>query len=136
MEVKHKPGLVRSFLSRLDKIRSLQREGDKSRSRSARWDEVRDEHLASYPFCLACGGRDLLQVHHIVPFSVAPDLELVGSNLVTLCMGAFDCHLYIGHGGSFRFYNPHVLEHAGAFQAAAVGGRLRLLKEAKDSRRR
>jgi hypothetical protein len=79
---------------------------------------------------------NLLQVHHIVPFSVAPDLELEVSNLLTLCMGDFDCHLRLGHGGSFRCYNPRVIEDAAEFREATLSGRLVVLSEARRRRRR
>jgi 5-methylcytosine-specific restriction endonuclease McrA len=76
----------------------------------------------------------MLQVHHIVPFSTAPDLELEPSNLITLCMGEFDCHLRLGHGGSFRHYNPLVVEDATEFREAEVHRRTALIKEARARR--
>ena len=39
-----------------------------------------------------------------------PDLELVPSNLITLCEHADkECHLIIGHHGNFRNYNANVI---------------------------
>jgi len=132
----YKPNLLKRLESRVHKARSLHRELDKSRSRSSGWDAVRDAYLAAHPTCAACGGTNLLQVHHIVPFSVAPDLELEVSNLLTLCMGDFDCHLRLGHGGSFRCHNPRVLEDVAVFRCASIGGRLVVLSEARARRRR
>jgi hypothetical protein len=136
MNETYKPNILKLLGSRLQKVRSLHRERDKSRSRSSGWDAVRDVYLAAHPTCAACGGVNLLQVHHIVPFSVAPDLELEVSNLLTLCMGDFDCHLRLGHGGSFRCYNPRVIEDAAEFREATLSGRLVVLSEARRRRRR
>jgi hypothetical protein len=54
----------------------------------------------------------MLQVHHILPFHLNPQLELDPSNLITLCMGKLECHLIIGHGGDYKDYNPSVVKHA------------------------
>jgi len=78
----------------------------------------------------------MLQVHHVVPFSIAAGLELDPTNLLTLCMGEFDCHLKLGHGGSFRYYNPHVREIAAEFMSGSTGTRLVLLRKAERVRLR
>lgn len=78
-------------------------------ARSSRWARVRREHLRANPSCAACRNPHRLQVHHIVPFEDRPDLELDPSNLITLCMGFYECHLHVGHGGDYRFFNPHVV---------------------------
>lgn len=88
------------------------REHQKSKERSPRWNEVRDAFLQIHPLCVACGGIDNLQVHHIVPFALRPDLELEHRNLLTLCMGPKDCHLMLGHAGSFAYYNANVVHDA------------------------
>lgn len=87
------------------------RERKKSKKRSSHWDETRDAFLKSHPSCAACGGTKHLQVHHIRPFHLYPQLELEGSNLLTLCMGKFECHLRLGHGDDFQCYNPNVDRH-------------------------
>lgn len=120
--------------SLVSKGRSVIRENRKSRARSPRWDDVRDSFLCANPACAACGGTFMLQVHHVVPFHVEAGLELEETNLLTLCMGEFDCHLKLGHGGSFRHYNPQVREHAVSFLNSSPGRRLALLKEAKKHR--
>ena len=120
--------------SKISKLHSIYREGDKIRHRSSGWEAVRDAHLASRPTCAACGGTKLLQVHHVVPFHLATDLELVPSNLVTLCMGDFDCHLRLGHGGSFRCYNPTIVEDAEEFFGGSTGHRLLLLQRVRNTR--
>jgi hypothetical protein len=55
--------------------------------------------------CEVCGRERTLEAHHIVPFHVAPDLELDEANLVALCRR---CHLLIGHCGGWARVNPSV----------------------------
>ena len=79
--------------------------------RAGAWPRIRREHLAKHPTCIVCGGTKLLEVHHIRPFHLHPELELDPLNLVTLCedtKGGMTCHLAIGHLGSFRSYNVNV----------------------------
>ena len=94
---------------------SLLREKLKNSSRSSHWPFVRAAFLKSSPTCAACGGTKLLQVHHVRPFHLWPELELQHSNLIALCMGKEDCHLFIGHGRSFSRWNPEVREHAAQY---------------------
>lgn len=79
-----------------------------TKPRSPKWREAEKVHLAQYSSCAACGGNTRLQVHHEKPFHLDPQLELDPKNLVTLCMGPFECHLRIGHGDFFKAYNPNV----------------------------
>lgn len=81
--------------------------------RSPHWHRVRDEHLAAHPTCAACGGRAHLNVHHIQPFHLFPDLELDPKNFITLCENPDrHCHIRVGHSWNFSAYNPHVVEDA------------------------
>jgi 5-methylcytosine-specific restriction protein A len=74
--------------------------------RSVHWPVVRNAFLAQHPACAACGGTEHLEVHHVVPFHVAPLLELDGTNLLTLCEAPGRCcHLWVGHAGNFRLIN-------------------------------
>lgn len=83
------------------------------RKRSPRWRKVRAEHLAAYPACRVCGKREHLEVHHVVPFHVAPELELQPLNLVTLCEGpGGGCHLRVGHLHDWRAWNDRCLSDA------------------------
>jgi 5-methylcytosine-specific restriction endonuclease McrA len=95
---------------------SVIREKIKSHKRSSKWDSVRDEYVKNNPACVACGSKRRIQVHHIEPVSNRPDLELDQSNLLTLCMDVEECHFRIGHGGSFKHYNPDVLLDAKKFK--------------------
>ena len=92
-----------------------------SQPRSSQWSTVRAAHLAEYPTCAACGCRRNLAVHHIVPFHLRPDLELVGANLCTLCESdTHNDHLIFGHALDFRLWNPFVV-----VDAARILGRIR-----------
>ena len=107
--------MLRKLLHPIQYARSAVREKSKSKKRSSRWDEVRDTFILEHPTCAACGATNKLQVHHILPFHLRPELELNPKNLIVLCMGINECHLEIGHGGSFRCYNPQVVIHAKRF---------------------
>lgn len=91
---------------------SRRREAKKRAIRSPQWRHVEKLHLATHPFCAGCGSQLHLQVHHIRPFHLHPELELDSTNLITFCMDGPECHLRIGHGDNFRAYNPDVVEHA------------------------
>lgn len=76
--------------------------------RTAGWKLVRAAHIKLHPACEVCGittGR--IDVHHIVPFAVDPSLELVESNLMTLCR---EHHLVWAHAGSWRRYDSKIVE--------------------------
>jgi hypothetical protein len=47
-----------------------------------------------HPACEACGTTAELNVHHIKPFHIYPELELDHTNLITLCRVH---HFTIGH---------------------------------------
>jgi hypothetical protein len=79
--------------------------------RSGEWPTVRKHFLEKHPACEACGGKSLLNVHHVSPFHKFPQLELDYNNLITLCIKNL-CHVLIGHGDSYRYYNPKVREYA------------------------
>ena len=87
------------------------REGVKlDKARSGHWAALRKEHLKKEPCCQWCGGTYKLQVHHIRPFHLHPELELDPDNLITLCqVPETDHHLDIGHNGNFvTGYNLNV----------------------------
>lgn len=91
-----------------DTSKSLYREYKKYRSRSSGWKQIRNAHIIDNPKCAVCNSKIGLQVHHIVPFYENPSLELDKSNLITLCVTNL-CHLNIGHGGDYKFYNAELL---------------------------
>ena len=55
---------------------------------------------------MACGRREHLVVHHIIPVSFDEDKELSETNLLTLC--AQPCHIVFGHCMNFKCYNKDV----------------------------
>ena len=89
----------------------IQGKAEKGQKRSDDWLPFRDAFVRDHPECMVCGSRKKIQVHHIVPFNVAPDLELDPSNLMVLCVAkkyGINCHLLVGHLGNFRRVNPAV----------------------------
>lgn len=81
--------------------------------RSPKWPAVEHKHLKEQPFCKYCGHILNLQVHHIKPFHLYPELELDDNNLITLCMEpSLRCHLIQGHLGSWFKYNPNIVKEA------------------------
>jgi len=89
--------------------------------RSGEWRRVRDQFVEKFPVCAACGSSAALNVHHVIPFHVRPDLELDEWNLITLCR---EHHFRIGHDPdgpwrskkpSWSASNPLVREHAEQF---------------------
>jgi hypothetical protein len=61
------------------------------------------------PLCACCGYAKKIEVHHIIPRHIRPDLTLVHSNLIVLCR---DCHFHIGHLNSFKHYNSTIKDVA------------------------
>lgn len=79
--------------------------------RSPQWRDVRDNWLATHNLCAWCGSAKDLEVHHILPFHLWPELELDIMNLVTLCESiGRNCHLRRGHLGNWKDWNPVILE--------------------------
>jgi hypothetical protein len=78
--------------------------------RSPRWSSLRKAIILRDKSCAACGSKKDLTVHHIVPFHLRPDLELVEDNLIVLCEGpVVNCHFLYGHALDWRAYNPEVV---------------------------
>ncbi len=80
------------------------------RERSPEWPRVEKEHLLREPACVACGHKGHgLQVHHIRPFHLHPQLELDPNNLITLCeIEGREHHLLLGHLDEWESFNEHV----------------------------
>lgn len=86
--------------------------------RSGRWSTVRKHYIEDHPVCEACGSSEDLNVHHVKPFHVHPELELDPENLVTLCR---EHHFHIGHdpdgpdgprNPNWKLSNPNVRSDA------------------------
>lgn len=81
--------------------------------RSPHWAKVRKDFAKANPNCALCGSAKDIQIHHVQPFHLYPELELQTSNLITLCTSkywGFNCHFSVGHGGNFKWENPNLLD--------------------------
>ena len=87
---------------------------DKLYGRSSQWRSVRKRHIEKNPTCAACGRDDDLDVHHIIPYHIAPEKELDLDNLITLC--GKRCHLRIGHLGDWKSRNVDVVEDCASYR--------------------
>jgi 5-methylcytosine-specific restriction endonuclease McrA len=96
---------------------SAVREKSKLLRRDSLWPMVRAAHLEYNGSCAACGEEEKIQVHHIIPVHIDHTFELDSNNLITLCMSQHECHLNIGHKGSWRNCNPNVKNDARDFYA-------------------
>ncbi len=94
----------------------MQGKAPKGAKRSSKWRKVRKEHLKNNPCCAVCGQQKKIELHHIIPFHLAPDLELDPRNLISLCSsgkyGIKSCHILFGHRGSWKKFNASVREDA------------------------
>jgi 5-methylcytosine-specific restriction endonuclease McrA len=101
-------------------VKAVVREHSKRLTRSSKWSGVRKAALINQPCCAACGSTSLLQVHHMQPFHLHPELELDQRNLIVLCMGKNECHLLLGHGDNFKKYNPYIAADARNLSSGSV----------------
>lgn len=104
--------MLKTITHGINLLRHSLRDVGISAKRSDKWPTVEKHFREANPTCAACGGKDRLNVHHCMPFHLDPAKELDATNLITLCMGEKECHLHIGHGGSFKQYNPNVRRDA------------------------
>lgn len=81
--------------------------------RSSQWRKVRNLYIKDNNYCAACGKTKMLQVHHIVPYHLNPDLELDFSNLITLGVkcSSGNHHYLFGHLEDWMNFNEKVEEH-------------------------
>lgn len=86
------------------------------KARSSHWHHFRGLWLAdpAHAFCAVCGYTKGLNLHHIRPFHLQPDLELDPNNVITLgeSCPTGNHHLAIGHFGNYSKWNPDVVELA------------------------
>lgn len=104
--------MIKSIKHGINLLRHSLRDVGISAKRSNKWPTVEKHFREANPTCAACGGKNNLNVHHCIPFHLDPSKELDQTNLITLCMSNRECHLLIGHAGSFKQYNPNVREDA------------------------
>ena len=90
--------------------------------RSDKWPALRKAFLKG-KVCAVCGGAKKLEAHHIRPFHLHPELELDETNLIALCENKGDginCHLFVGHLGSFQSFNASVRDDARDWQQRLI----------------
>ena len=71
--------------------------------RNPKWPSFRRIYLKSS--CEICGKKWFLELHHILPFNLFPQLELRPENTVTLCRRH---HFELAHFFNFKKYNPEI----------------------------
>ena len=98
-------------------------QGKPVKLRSSKWSGVRKKFVAKHPTCAACGRPNKLEVHHIKPFHLHPELELEFSNLMTLCEHRdTKCHFTQGHLGDWHSFNPDVVVDAATALSMRLSG--------------
>jgi len=83
----------------------------KGAKRSPKWRKVRAKFIKENPHCVVCGSKKKVEVHHKIPFHIAPYLEIKEDNLMSLCENkkyGINCHLLIGHLGNYRRINVDI----------------------------
>jgi hypothetical protein len=71
--------------------------------------------------CIACGQREGLTGHHVVPFHVDRSRELDPLNVVAICSDR--CHIVHGHFNDFALANPTVREDCAAYLAKRLAAK-------------
>lgn len=84
-----------------------------SSKRSGKWEAVEKSFKEAHPACEACGSKNRLNIHHILPFHLDKSKELDTNNLITLCMDFNkECHYRLGHLSNWHGYNPNIKSDA------------------------
>lgn len=124
---------MKQLIHAINLVRNAARDLAVRGKRSPHWEAVERAFRQQHPQCQACGCSERLNVHHKRPFHLHPELELDPANLITLCMGPRECHLKLGHGGSFSAYSPTIEEDA-ALMLAHPELRDQLIAKSKANR--
>lgn len=83
--------------------------------RSKHWRKAKKEYYSKHGRkCSFCGTTKKVELHHILPFHLFPDLELDEKNLIPLCdgggkYGMRSCHFF-AHLGDWKKFNPNIRE--------------------------
>src|SRR3990167_2806356 len=92
--------------------------------RSPLWPKIRRLHIQKQSACVVCGEiKKNVEVHHIQPFHLRPELELSPSNLLTLCESGNNgvvCHRFFGHLGNYKKINKNVIFDAETWKEKLV----------------
>jgi len=74
------------------------------------WQRCRKAFLAKVgKQCVCCSSKKQIEVHHIQPRHIRPDLAVDQTNLIALC---HDCHFHLAHGNNYRKYNNNIMDVA------------------------
>jgi len=76
--------------------------------------KAKKAYLKQFPECAICGNNKSLEVHHIVPVHIDPNIATSEKNFITLCdISNQSCHRWFGHLGDFKNkYNLQIREFA------------------------
>ena len=103
--------MIKHIIHGINYLRSVTRDIGLPK-RSPQWHKLEKTFLESNPTCEVCGSKNKLNVHHIKPFHLHPELELDPKNLITLCMDKKESHLRIGHGSDFKAFCSQIKKYA------------------------
>lgn len=78
------------------------------RGRSPKWSSLRDRFTKEKKRCAISGLETDLEVHHVKPFHLFPDLELEWDNL---CLLTRPIHYLVGHCCKWSYYNARFPQH-------------------------
>ena len=104
--------LINLIKYRLNLVRHYFRDFKFGAARSSAWPKLEHAFRAQFPTCAACGTNVKIQIHHIQPFHIHPELELDPKNLITLCMSQKQCHLRLGHLQNYSWFNETIRSDA------------------------
>jgi len=76
-----------------------------------KWYKLQRAFVKEHPYCEMCGWDKKLNVHHIKPRHLFPELSLEWFNLITLCR---ECHFRFGHFLNWGDYNKNIVEMVNA----------------------
>ena len=121
------------MISKIKEIKEVLLDGKRewSQKRSKDWPNIREAHLKENPTCAVCGSKESVEVHHIKPFHIAPELELEKSNLISLCESkkyGVNCHLFFGHLGNYKTENLHLSKDVETWQKRFAERKVQLKK--------
>ena len=83
--------------------------------RNPAWARESQKWLRDQDGCAVCGETIGVEVHHIRPFHLFPELEMDPDNWLALSR---PWHLYLGHLGNWSNWNPDVKSDADRFARA------------------
>lgn len=92
------------FIMVLPKSKKIEAIKDKRR-----WLDIARKYRRHNPICEVCGSNNSIEIHHIKPAALYPNLIYDETNLISLCRKGNNCHLRFGHNGNYNNYNPDIL---------------------------